>query len=39
MNEEDLTDSYSQEANENMKVAIEKLRTERNKLLQETDYE
>ena len=27
MNEEDLTDSYSQEANENMKVAIEKLRT------------
>jgi len=28
MNEEDLTDSYSQEANENMKVAIEKLRTD-----------
>jgi len=27
MNEEDLTDSYSQEANENMKVAIEKLVT------------
>ena len=28
MNEEDLTDSYSQEANENMKVAIEKLRSD-----------
>ena len=28
MNEEDLTDSYSQEANENMKVAIEKLKTD-----------
>ena len=28
MNEDDLTDSYSQEANENMKVAIEKLRTD-----------
>ena len=28
MNEEDLTDSYSQEANENMKVAIEKLRAD-----------
>ena len=28
MNEEDLTDSYSQEANENMKGAIEKLRTD-----------
>ena len=27
MNEEDLTDSYSQEANENMKVAIENLVT------------
>ena len=27
MNEEDLTDSYSQEANENMKVAIESLVT------------
>ncbi len=27
MNEEDLTDSYSQEANENMKVAIENLKT------------
>ena len=27
MNEEDLTDSYSQEANENMKVAIENLIT------------
>ena len=27
MKEEDLTDSYSQEANENMKVAIENLRT------------
>ena len=27
MNEEDLTDSYSQEANENMKVAIENLLT------------
>ena len=28
MNEEELTDSYSQEANENMKVAIEKLKTD-----------
>ena len=28
MNEEDLTDSNSQEANENMKYAIEKLRTD-----------
>ncbi len=27
MNEEELTDSYSQEANENMKVAIENLKT------------
>ena len=27
MNEEELTDSYSQEANENMKVAIESLKT------------
>ena len=30
MNEEDLTDSYSQEANENMKVAIENLKTSLN---------
>ena len=27
MNEEELTDSYSQEANENMKVSIESLVT------------
>tara|TARA_X000001036_G_scaffold418237_1_gene436909 strand:+ start:492 stop:1130 length:639 start_codon:yes stop_codon:yes gene_type:complete len=30
MNEEDLTDSYSQEANENMKVAIDNLKTSLN---------
>ena len=27
MNEDNLTDSYSQEANENMKVTIENLKT------------
>ena len=32
MNEEDLTDSYSQEANENMKVAIEKLKTDQTQI-------